>query len=185
MTQTYEDGFYLKAILKKSQSTQTHQSLISAQTAINQIDERVIFQAKFHEVAYDYMKVQNKRFKTFASCEKNITPERALELAENGFFYITGNLIQCRYCYQLFEDWDSWKLGYMEFKHEELSPTCPFVRRKGVSNIVPCYRKVSEVPTKDYCGYYSPYDYVFPSLKGFQIGDTDDEDENSSSSSSS
>ena len=139
-----------KAVSKKHESTQTEETTTAH---------------------LEYMKVQNKRFKTFSRCI--ISPEKALEFAANGFFYVKENLIQCAYCLKIFDTWKTWK--DVSVKHKELVPNCPLVVGDKIRNQIPTYRRLQDVPNYDYCGNYSPEDYVLPTLKGFQLGDDDDE----------
>ena len=119
----------------------------------------------------EYMKVQNKRFKTFSWC--GIPPEKALQFAENGLFYQEENLIQCAYCFKVFDEWMTWV--DVSARHKELVPNCPFVCGDDIRNQIPTYRRLQDVPNYDYCGNYSPEDYVLPTLDGFQLGDDSEE----------
>ena len=167
-----DKSFYLKLIAKESKKTQTEESLITAQSSCNKIDNGVIFQAKFLDIDYEYMTVQNDRFLTFAKCEPEVTPKKALELAENGFFFVEDDMIQCNYCLQIFNDWMTWE--DIEDEHETRVPSCPLIRNLDVENIVPIYKSIKDVPNRDYCGNFGPRDYVLPTLKGFQIGEEED-----------
>ena len=40
-------------------------------------------------------------------------------------------------------------------------------------NITPRYKNLKELEHYGHCSLYSPDDYIYPSLKGFQIGDDD------------
>ena len=54
--QVLDKGWYLKLIVKENKKTQTKESLISAQTSCNRIDNNVIFQAKFPNIEYVALK---------------------------------------------------------------------------------------------------------------------------------
>ena len=172
--QVLDKGWYLKLIVKEHKKTQTEESIIDALTSCNKIDKRVLFQAKFYDVTYEYMNVQNKRFRTFMRCEPAVTPKKALELAESGFFYVRENIIQCRYCLQLFNDWMNWEDVYEE--HEYRVPNCPIVHNGDIDNLTPSYKSVKDVPNQSYCGYYSECDHVYPTLNGYQIGEDGEKD---------